>query len=452
VVSVTLARTLGVDAYGVFVFGFAFPNWFLILVGLGLDAVITIDVAADRSRAPRYLTAVAVLRLPLLVGTLLALWIAVHFALTDPVEQLVTFILGTSTIVSQFSQMFPSIFRAFERLEYVALLSVLAQIITTIAVLALLFAGYDLIPVSLTYLAVSILIMVASMVLCYRRFAWFAPRVDKALVGTILREATPFGLADGMQAFLLSGGAVLLTLLGSPISTGIFNAAFAITNALRTPLNLYSVAALPAMARFHAEAREKLRITVQKSQKLFFILGLPIAVGGWYYREAVMTLFYGSEFFGSGDSFGILVFTMATSATALGAAAALSATGRQKINLYIAIVGAGLNIGLDLVLIPSLGPVGAAWAFLVASLFMAAASVAMLARFGVKVDMMDILLRPSVAAAVMLLALFSLPIPHLVIGIGVGALVYFATLVLIRGIGRDDWDLVKQIVQGALFR
>ena len=39
-VSVVLARRLGVSVYGVFVFGFAFPGWFLLLVSLGLDDVV----------------------------------------------------------------------------------------------------------------------------------------------------------------------------------------------------------------------------------------------------------------------------------------------------------------------------------------------------------------------------------------------------------------------------
>src|SRR6266705_4700184 len=44
-VSVVLARRLGVSVYVVFVFGFAFPGWFLLLVSLGLDDVMTIQVA-----------------------------------------------------------------------------------------------------------------------------------------------------------------------------------------------------------------------------------------------------------------------------------------------------------------------------------------------------------------------------------------------------------------------
>src|SRR3990172_2501819 len=49
--SVILARALGVVSYGVFVFAFAFPSWLLLIVSVGLDAVLTIDVAADRSKA-----------------------------------------------------------------------------------------------------------------------------------------------------------------------------------------------------------------------------------------------------------------------------------------------------------------------------------------------------------------------------------------------------------------
>src|SRR5207249_7998662 len=112
-ISIVLARKLSVAAYGLFVFGFAFPSWFLLLVTLGLDEVICTDVAADRSRANAYLTVVALVRIPLALVALAGLWIATRAVLLDPEAVLVTLILGTSTILSALGNTFMSTFRAF---------------------------------------------------------------------------------------------------------------------------------------------------------------------------------------------------------------------------------------------------------------------------------------------------------------------------------------------------
>ncbi len=452
VISVTLARLLGVSNYGVFVFGFAFPNWFLLLVDLGLDSVATIDVAADRTRASDYMTVTVLLRVPLLIVALFALWISLGFALADPFARLVTLIIGASSLLGQFAAIFPGIFRGFERLEYVALLSLIGQALTAAAVLALLLSGFGLLPVAVSYLAVSIVVTILSILLCYRKFAWFTRKVDTQLAKRILREAIPFGLADVTNTFLISGGPVLLTLLASPVQTGIFNAAFALTNALRTPLSLYYLAVLPAMARFYGHSQEKLGITVQKSQKLFFIIGLPAALGGWFYRDSIMTLFFGSSFQASGACFGLLVFTVAISSASLGVGAALSATGRQTVNLILSAVAVVLNLGLCLILIPSIGPDGAALAYLAASAVMGVAGVVCLHRLVLKLDIVEILAKPLVAGGAMLVALLLVQGLSLWVGIALGAFTYFATLLLLKGIRRDDWDLLRQITRGALFR
>src|SRR5207247_8896658 len=62
VFSVTLARTLGTNEYGIFVFGFAYPSLFLLLASEGPDEVVASNVAAGRNRARMYPPAAA--RLP----------------------------------------------------------------------------------------------------------------------------------------------------------------------------------------------------------------------------------------------------------------------------------------------------------------------------------------------------------------------------------------------------
>lgn len=448
-VSITLARALQPANWGLFLFGFNFPQWFTILVDLGLDSVVTIDVAADRHRASDYMTAVAVIRLIPLITGLASLAVAVHFVLADPSAQLVTFVLGAAILLGTFTQLFSGIFRAFERMEYLAFLSVLAQVLTTVGVLVLILLGFGLLPIAFVYLGAIFVYAAVALVITRRHFPWFSQHIDRKVLAHILRTTGPFAVDDIVSSFMVSGAPVLLTIMAGETQTALFGAAFAIMTALRYPLTLYYTTALPTMSRFHEESREKLGIALRKSQKLFFILGAPMAFGGWYYRETILQLIYGAGYAGSGASFGILVWAVAVSTATLGVGMTLAATGRQRLNVVIGSTGVVMNMVLCVVLIPFWGPVGASVAFLASTVCVAAASTLAVHRLVIPVDLRGTILRPTLAGGVLLLLLIVFS-PPLWVGVGAGALGYFAILLALRGIDRDDLDLLRQVTRGAL--
>lgn len=451
VVSISLARTLGVADYGLFAFAFYFPQWFTIILDLGLDSVLTIDVAADRSRSRDYMTAVALIRVVPLVAGIGALWLSLQFALSDPFARLVTFIFGVSILIATVSQLFSGVFRAFERMEYIALITLLGQILTTGGVLGLLFLGYGLLPIAVVYLIVSVVNTIVAMYLCHRKFSWFTRSPKPGSVRHVLRTTWPFAADDMVSAFMTSSGPVLLTLLLSSTATGIFNAAFGLMSALRYPLTQYYFIALPTMSRFHSERNGKLGLTLRKSQKLFFIFGLPMTIGGWFYRDAILRLFYGPGFEASGASFGILVFAVGISTAAVGVGMTLAATGRQKINMTFGLIGAAINLGLCLFLIPTWGPEGAAIAFLCATAFTSTAGMIAVHKLVTRVDVWGTMARPSLACGMMFLVLSLTNLPFYY-GVPLGAAVYFPLLLLLRGFDREDWNLLRQVTRGALFR
>ncbi len=218
--SLAIARTLGVEQYGIFVFGFAFPSWFLLVVSLGLDSVLTIDVAADRSKAGSYLTALVVVRIPLVLVTIASLWIFVQLILSDPFARTVTMILGMASILATYATTFRSVFRAFERLEFGALVTFVERSITTAGVLLLLLLGYGLLAVSFVFLFGSVVNLILLMFITRRRFIWFERRVDPSTVARMIKKTVPFALYAVASTFLYTSGPVLLTILQDPTATG----------------------------------------------------------------------------------------------------------------------------------------------------------------------------------------------------------------------------------------
>ncbi len=452
VVSIVLARSLGVEQYGIFVFGFAFPSWFIVFVSLGLDSVYAIEVAADRGKAGQYLTTIALLRLPLVGIAVLFLWVFTNLALADPFARTVTLLLGIAGVLQTYAGTFTAVFRAFERIEFDAFALVTERLVTTALVVLFLVLGRSLLEISIVYVAGGILILTLSMVLVRRSFIWFSRPVDRQGLSTILRLATPFALMAVVVTFTNAAGPVLLTVLLNPIATGQYNAALNIYFAFISFLAIYHLVLLPTMARMGREAPERLSGVLQQTQKLAFIFGLAAALGGWLYAEEIMTLFYGEAFRDSARSLAVLVFAVALSTAVLGNGTALAATGHQTLNLLIGSAGAATVLSLDFALIPTYGHVGAAYAVLAATVLIITVQFVAVRRLVARVNPLATYGRTVVAGIAMFLLLFFLPSLPLLFGALLGASGYFLLLFVTRGITREDWNVVKEALQGAFFR
>ena len=452
VVSLSVARALGVEEYGVFVFAFAFPSWFVMFVSFGLDAVLTVDVAADRSRAGSYLTAVTAIRVPLSVAAAIALWIALQFVFPNPSHRLVVFVIGISSLLGAFLGAIPALFRAFERLEYSAFVSVVGQAAIAGSALALLAFGFGVFQVSLVFLGGTLLNAALSLALLRTRFVWFERKVDRVLMLRVLRRAIPFILGAVVGTLMATAGPVLLALLVDPVATGHFSAAYALVVAVLAPLSIYNMVFLPAMSRLSRESPALVPRVILKSQKLFFVLGFPAAIGGWFYAKDLVTLFYGEGFLESALSLEILILTVAVSTALLGISTALTATNHQTLNLGIGAVATTANVVLCLALIPRYGHVGASYAFLGATLLGGVLDAFAMKRLLARPDFRETLARPVLAGLGMVALLFILQTPALWIGVMAGGSFYFGVLLALGGARKEDWSLVRSALRGAFFR
>lgn len=451
-VSVVLARKLDVASYGIFVFGFAFPSWFLLLVSLGLDDVITIDVAADASRASRYLTSVLLLRLLLGGVAIVALWAGAQLVLSDPTARSVTLVLGISSVVTAWATTFSSVFRGFERFEYAATITIAERCTTVGTAIALLLLGFDLLVVSLAFLLGSFVMLVLSAAVSRRRFAWFTRHVDTKETKRVVRSAVPFALNNVVAVFTYTPGLVLLTVMQGPESTGIFNAAFTLVIALFSFLSIMSAAALPMMSRINQASADRLPSVLNQLQRLSVIAGVPLAFGGWLYGGSIVTTFYGNAFLPSADCFRVLIVSVAVETTVMGIGPALAATGHMNVRLYIGALGAVIMVVLSAILIPSLGPMGVAYGFLSSCVIVAVLSAVVVQRYIAPLRANGTLGKAILAASAMTLVLRLVPGFSLWTGVLVGGAIYFAVLLAVRGISMEDRIVLRNALRGALFR
>ncbi len=451
-VSIVLARKLDVAAYGVFVFGFAFPSWFLLLVSLGLDDVMTIDIASDRSRASRYLTSVGLLRVLLAGIAVLALWGGTQLVLSDPTARTVTLILGISSVVTAYANTFSSVFRGFEKFQYAAAVTIAERTVTVGAALAVLFLGGGLLEVSYAFLVGAFAMLLLAALTSRRRFAWFTRGSSLRETRSIVRSAVPFALNNVVSTFTYTPGLVLLSIMQTPASTGIFNAAFTIVLGLFSFLSLMSLVTLPTMSRINRESWDRLPGVLSQIQRLCVIVGVPLAVGGWLYAGPIVTTFYGAAFLPSADPFRVLILSIAIETAVMGIGPALAATGHMQVRVNIGAGAALLSTVMSVLLIPTLGPLGVAYGFLASCVLSAVLSLVVIRWYVAPIRITKALAKSILAASAMAFVLLEMPGLSLWTGVVVGGLVYFAALFAVRGVSVEDRVVLWNGLRGALFR
>src|SRR5438876_11762767 len=141
------------------------------------------------------------------------MWVGIQIVLTDPLARTVTMLLGTASVIAAYANTFSSIFRAFERFEYPALVTVIERSVTVGISLVLLLLGRGLLEVCVAFLIGSLTTLALSSTVATRKFASFSGAFDANTLKEIVRTAIPFGLANVVATFVYTTGIVLLTIL-----------------------------------------------------------------------------------------------------------------------------------------------------------------------------------------------------------------------------------------------
>ena len=189
--SILIARTLGDIGFGEYSFAIVFTATFAIFLDLGFNRLIVREVARDKSAAPKYLSNIAIIKaiLSLVVFGLMALIIS----LMDYPHDVTTavYILGLYVILIAFGDLFRATFRAFERMEYEALVSIIRQVIVTSLGIAVVLLGYGLIQIAYAFLIGGMFYLTASFFICRQKFASPNLEIDFNFLKIATKTALP---------------------------------------------------------------------------------------------------------------------------------------------------------------------------------------------------------------------------------------------------------------------
>ena len=440
------ARYLGAEGFGILSFAMAFTGIFGVFSNLGLGALTVREVARDKSLARKYLGNIAVMKIILVVTTFGLIALAVNLLGYPEQVSKVVYLITLSIVFGAFSNMFYSIFQAYEKMEYVAVGQVLSSALTLTGALFAISHSFSVIGFASIYFIVSAIVLTYSFVACVWKFAKPRMEVDWSFWKSTIKKALPFFLSAAFSVIAFRIDIVMLSMMKGNMVVGWYSAAYRLMEILIFIPATFVGSIYPVLSKFYVSSKESLKLTYQKSFKFLSIAGLPIAVGTTILADKIILIIYKSGFVHSIVALQVLIWTIPIIFLTYMFGTMLASIDRQDLILKILLLCMTLNVVMNLILIPGYGYMGASIATVITELVSFVLCYYFLSKFVYKIKIHKFIMKPAMASAIMGLFILSFANMNFYLLVSISIVIYLGMLILLKTFSSEDLSLFKQIV------
>ena len=444
------ARYLGVKGYGLLVFALSFCSIFKVVIDLGFSPLIVKDVARDRTITTTYVRKILYIKIFLVVVASVLLSISMRFLGYSGNESVVIWMLFVFVVLQSFANVGYCVLRAFEEIHLVAI----GEVIMSISILAgfaiSAYAGVDVATFSMSYAVTGCIILVYSIVVVRGMLktmkAALPPSTASFSSLMLIKSSLPFVLMAAFNMLLLYLDSVMLGIFRTQGEVGIYGVAYRSALVLLfIPLAVHG-SLVPVISRLYGEGSDDLTDNVRRSFRYNLIVGVPLGVGGTLLAWRLIPPVFGPEYREASLIFAILIWSLVFSFVRFPYLTMFEATDRQALVARTFAYAVGLNIFLNLVLIPRYGMVGAAAATVITDMLIMVQMLWLGIKAGVcRLDsyfwacIWKVILSASVMGGACLLALNF----GVIISVATGFVVYLSIIWMVGALDMEDKAFIR---------
>lgn len=439
---IILARALGPQDTGKYVFALSFTTLFVVLVDLGLANVLIRESARTKERIAEYLSTILGMKAFLGVIAYALMLLSVNAMGYDAETRLLVSISGVTMLFDSANLSLFGALRALGHLSYEAGGMVASQACTLI--LGTLVLAFDMpLPYLLAAFTIPSMLNSCFAALVLRRGFGISPlpRFDVALARSFARIAVPFALAAVFARVYSYIDSILLSKIAGHAAVGWYGIATKTAVAFQFIPSALVAAIYPRFCESYAGNRKGVSSLFFDSMKYLSIVAIPISLGIAILAEDIVLLLYSREYMPAVLPLQLLIVGMIFSFMSFPIGALLNACNRQGIQTTIVGGVMAVNIAMNLALVPAHAAAGAALAGLVCNILLVAAGYIAASRtVGLHHAALALsVARVSFAGCAMAASVFLL---HgrfpLGIVIAAGAMIYSFLLFAVRAVHRSD--------------
>jgi len=445
---ILIARRLGELGYGAYSYAFAFVSLFVALSNLGLDTFLLKELARRKDKAKEIMGNAMGLRLAtLLLSYGLAFVLAWGLPASRAVLPIIVLVMVHELLTALNAQM-TILFKAFERNEF-TVYTVTVDRLLALAAAAIVLSFWS----QLTFLLIGLICAKLLAFFWYafvasKKFVSFFFRFDFSLWKSMTAEALLFWMSRVFQVLYTQIDKVMLGVMAGFAATGWYSGAATLIDGLFFLPVIVMYANFPVMSRLFSEkSHDLLRNVYEKSLYMLLVIALPLSVGLWLLADPLISFIYGGQFVESAVVLRMLALLVTPLFVNYLIGFLLNAIDKQGLFTFAGGMAAILNILLNLFLIPLYVHKGAALATVVTQVVNFAFIAWLAARNGYAAPFHKLVYKPLIAAGIMGLALWWLPIMPMVGLVAIGGLLYLAVLLMLDGIPKEELELVLELLR-----
>jgi len=362
-----VARKLGENGLGAFVFAVAYLGFVMVAIDLGLDRYILRAIARERESADHLFFNTIALKLALAVPLFALSLAGLRLVGYNATAQATTLALTLGVLSDSVARTQAAIFSAHERGGPPSLADALQRICSAGLGIVALQAGYGVVAVAASYSIGSFLGVLIGFGLLARTIGMPERAVDSRRWRSLATASIPFAAQDTFSILLARMDTLILAAFATQAAVGRYGAAYRLFES--TFFIAYALTgAFSAMyTNLKLEGDPSLRSVFQRSLKLALVLLMPVAVSFLVLAEPICKLIYGPDVAAAPPlrilGPGVVLMGLVTLCVSL-----LVSREQPRRIVPLTAAMAALNVALNLVLIPSYGDIGAAAAMLATAL------------------------------------------------------------------------------------
>jgi len=432
-----LTRRLGASGFGILTFATAICGYFTVAVTAGFESIGAREIARRPQEARAIARSIVLVRLGLATVALIIVTFVAAFLNKPAIVKLTVALTGFTFLSLAMDTAF--VYKGLEKNRLVGFSIVLRESLNVVAILLVVRGIDDIarVPLAQVFGQLSAALVLAIPLVRMKRGV---PHTRAGL--RILRASGPLTVTRLLRTVIHTFSVVILAYFVEERVVGLYAAAYRFCF-LAMAINVaVHFSYLPVIVRATRRGEDDVSDLVGRSVELATAIGAPIIFGAGVLAGPLLSALFGVEYAEGAGPFRLLLLSVGFAFVQGSFHNVLLAYVRTGVEMRIVAVGAGLNVGLNVLLIPHFGLTGAAAAVVAGEAAQLMLMFVVVYRLGVRPEFRWAL-RPLLAAVAM--GAFLMFWGHggpLVVPLAAGGVVYAVTLVALGGVPRDaQWHL-----------
>ncbi len=444
---VVIARVLGDTVFGKFAFALAFTEIFSIFSALGYNTLLIREVSRDKNQVNKYVNNIFFFRVLFSLVLYVLIVVTINLMQYPDDTKIAVYLIGIFQLFESLANVFKVTFRAFEKMEYEAVINVSVNLLNLAIMMIILYLGYGLITVSLVYAFIGVVTFLFSLFVCRKKFIAVRWEMDFTFLTKTIGTAISLSMLAIFALIYVKIDTVMLSIMKGDAVVGWYNAAYYLVQGFKPLPQLIMGALFPLMSYSFVSAKDQLKSIFERAFRYLLILGLPLAIGITLLADKIIYLLYGPSFHNSIIALQILSWDVLLVFLYGCISFLLVSIDRQHQMAILAGCTALINVVLNIILIPSYSYIGSAFATIAAESFLLIAYVYLSGHYFHFLPLHRIIIKPLIAAGLMGAFVYIFHNQNIFLVIMVAIAIYFAIMFAIKGFTKDDISLMKSILR-----